>query len=80
MARPKAEIPTQTVSIRLRDDEAALLREACERMGVLPGRLLGRMIRAAFEPVTEGGLGAEGVAMVQHPRLPAVPMGPPARP
>lgn len=47
--RPKAEIPTLQVSFRLREDEAALLREACERLGVPPGRLLGRMIRAAFE-------------------------------
>lgn len=48
--RPKAEIPTVQVSFRLREDEATLLRAACERLGVPPGRLLGRMIRAAFEP------------------------------
>jgi len=48
--RPKAEIPTVQVSFRLREDEAALLRGACERLGMLPGRLLGRIIRAAFEP------------------------------
>lgn len=48
--RPKAEIPTVQVSFRLREDEAALLRAACDRLGVPPGRLLGRMIRAAFEP------------------------------
>ena len=70
MARPKAEIPTQAVSIRLREDEAALLREACERLGVLPGRLLGRMIRAAFAPVSE-----DAEAHVQHPRLPPLLMG-----
>jgi len=69
MARPKAEIPTQAVSIRLREDEAALLREACERLGVLPGRLLGRMIRAAFAPINE-----DAEAHVQHPRLPPLPM------
>ncbi len=48
--RPKAEIPTMAVSFKLRVDEAALLRAACERLGVPPGRLVGRMIRAAFEP------------------------------
>ena len=48
--RPKAEIPTLQLSFRLREDEHALLRAACERLGVSPGRLLGRMIRAAFEP------------------------------
>jgi hypothetical protein len=48
--RPKAEIPTVQVSFRLREDEAALLRDACDRLGVPPGRLLGRIIRAAFEP------------------------------
>jgi len=48
--RPKAEIQTVQVSFRLREDEAALLRAACERLGVPPGRLLGRIIRAAFEP------------------------------
>jgi len=47
---PKAEIQTVQVSFRLREDEAALLRAACERLGVPPGRLLGRIIRAAFEP------------------------------
>lgn len=54
----RAEVPTQAVTVRLREDEAALLKEACERLRVLPGRLLGRMIRAAFarEPV-EGGEG-----------------------
>ena len=50
VGRPKAEIPTVQVSFRLREDEAALLRAACERLGVPPGRLLGRIIRAAFEP------------------------------
>jgi hypothetical protein len=48
--RPKAEIQTVQVSFRLREDEAALLRAACERLAVPPGRLLGRIIRAAFEP------------------------------
>jgi hypothetical protein len=48
--RPKAEIATVQVSFRLREDEAALLRAACERLAVPPGRLLGRLIRAAFEP------------------------------
>lgn len=48
--RPKAEIQTVQVSFRLREDEALLLRKACERLGVPPGRLLGRIIRAAFEP------------------------------
>lgn len=48
--RPKADIPTVQVSFRLREDEAALLRAACERLRVPPGRLLGRMIRAAYEP------------------------------
>jgi len=51
--RPKAEIKTVQVSFRLREDEAALLRAACERLGVPPGRLLGRMIRAAFDPAPE---------------------------
>lgn len=48
--RHKGEIPTVQLSFRLREDEAALLRVACERLGVPPGRLLGRIIRAAFEP------------------------------
>lgn len=48
--RPKGELPTVQLSFRLREDEAALLRAACERLGVPPGRLLGRIIRAAFEP------------------------------
>jgi hypothetical protein len=48
--RPKAEVPTVQLSFRLREDEAALLRAASERLAVSPGRLLGRMIRAAFEP------------------------------
>ena len=48
--RPKAEITTVQVSFRLREDEAALLRAACERLAVPPGRLLGRIIRAVFEP------------------------------
>jgi len=76
MARPKAEIQTVPVSFRLREDEAQLLREACERLGVPPGRLLGRMLTAAFAPAGAGDV----VARVEHPRLPAVPMGPPARP
>ena len=50
VGRPKAEIPTAQLSFRLREDEHALLRAACERLGLSPGRLLGRMIRAAFEP------------------------------
>ncbi|MEI7614723.1 MAG: hypothetical protein WCK63_17630 [Betaproteobacteria bacterium] len=50
VGRPKAEIPTTQLSFRLREDEHALLRAACERLGLSPGRLLGRMIRAAFEP------------------------------
>ena len=50
--RPKNEIQTVQLSFRLREDEAALLRDACERLGVPPGRLLGRIIRAAFEPAT----------------------------
>lgn len=48
--RPKAEIPTLQLSFRLREDEHALLRAACERLGVSPGRLLGRIIRAIYEP------------------------------
>lgn len=48
--RPKAEIQTVQVSFRLRVDEAELLKGTCERLGVPPGRLLGRIIRAAFEP------------------------------
>ena len=50
VGRPKAEIPTIQVSFRLREDEHALLRAACERLAVSPGRLLGRLIRAAYEP------------------------------
>ncbi|GEM_PF-3640859 len=50
VGRPKAEIQTVQVSFRLQEVEAALLRAACERLAVPPGRLLGRMIRAAFEP------------------------------
>ena len=54
--RPKAEIPTAQLSFRLREDEHALLRAACERLGtpgkpMSPGRLLGRMIRAAYAPL-----------------------------
>lgn len=48
--RPKAEIQTVQVSFRLRVDEAELLKGACERLGVPPGRLLGRIIRAIYEP------------------------------
>ena len=48
--RPRAEVPTVQLSFRLREDEAAMLRAASERLAVSPGRLLGRMIRAAFEP------------------------------
>jgi hypothetical protein len=50
VGRPKAEIQTVQVSFRLQEGEATLLRAACERLAVPPGRLLGRMIRAAFEP------------------------------
>ena len=74
--RPKAEIQTVQVSFRLREDEAALLREACERLGVPPGRLLGRIIRAAFEPTPSGEPGLfnpNASEAVQHPRLPAIP-------
>jgi len=68
--RPKAEIQTVQVSFRLREDEAALLRDACERLGVSPGRLLGRIIRAAFEPIADSSQEPE---TVNHPRLPALP-------
>ena len=45
-------MPTVQLSFRLREDEAAMLRTACKGMGISPGRLIGRMIRATFEPVT----------------------------
>lgn len=48
--RPKAEIPTVQLSFRLREDEHALFRAACERLGLSPGRLLGRLILAAYGP------------------------------
>ena len=48
--RPKAEIPTVQLSFRLREDEHALLRAASERLGLSPGRLLGRLILAAYGP------------------------------
>ena len=48
--RPKAEIPTIQLSFRLREDEHALFRAACERLGLSPGRLLGRLILAAYGP------------------------------
>jgi len=59
--RPKAQITTLPVNFRLQEDESALLKEACERLGVLPGRLLGRIIRAAFE-ATNGGSEAQDIA------------------
>jgi hypothetical protein len=74
--RPKAETPTVTVSFHLRVDDAALLKDACERLGVLPGRLLGRMIRAAYAPAPNEEpdlFNPNASDLVQHPRLPAVP-------
>ena len=58
--RPKANIPTVQVSFRIREDEAELLHQACKRLGVPPGRLLGRIIRAAFEPSAKPVLVARG--------------------